>query len=253
MKIMNKFATSIEYDGTSFYGSQKQNDFRTVQGTFERVLKKIHNRNIKTEFASRTDAGVHASSQVVSFFSERSSTCEEWASALNFYLPNDISVNYCCSVDDNFDVRRDAKEREYVYKIYSNSSISPLIDRYSEHYIGDIDVLKLASAAKLFEGKHDFLSFVGRSAPKDRSSVREIRKVSCEKNGNNTSIRFYGQSFLYQQVRRMVGALILVLKNKLSNQQLAEALSNPVRGTINNLPSSKGLCLSSIKYERMSF
>ena len=73
------------------------------------------------------------------------------------------------------------------------------------------------------------------------------------KNGNNTSIRFYGQSFLYQQVRRMVGALILVLKNKLSNQQLAEALSNPVRGTINKLPSSKGLCLSSIKYERMSF
>ena len=68
MKIMNKFAISIEYDGTSFYGSQKQNDFRTVQGTFERVLKKIHNRNIKTEFASRTDAGVHASSQVVSFF-----------------------------------------------------------------------------------------------------------------------------------------------------------------------------------------
>jgi tRNA pseudouridine38-40 synthase len=249
---MNKFVVSIEYDGTLFYGSQKQNDFRTVQGVFERALKKIHNRYIKTEFASRTDSGVHAAKQVVSFFSERSSSNEEWTSALNFYLPEDIAVNKCSEVDDDFDVRRDAKEREYVYKIYSDNTTSPLIDRYSEHYTGDINVQKLNKAAKLFEGKHDFLSFVGRSAPKDRSSIREIRKVSCEKIGNNTSIRFYGQSFLYQQVRRMVGALILILKNKLSNQQLAEALSNPVRGTINNLPSSKGLCLSSIKYERLS-
>ena len=251
--MMNKLAVSIEYDGTLFYGSQRQNNFRTVQGEFDKALLKIHSKTIKTEFASRTDAGVHAADQVVSFFSERLFTDSEWTSALNFYLPEDIAVNNCKSVDYDFDVRRDAKERKYIYKIYSDATTSPLIDRYSEHYVGNIDVQKLTKAAKLFEGKHNFLSFVGRSAPKDHSSVREIRKVLCEKNGNNTTITFYGKSFLYQQVRRMVGALILILKNKLSNQQLVEALSNPIRGTINNLPSSKGLCLSSIKYERLSF
>tara|TARA_B100001179_G_scaffold227440_1_gene209976 strand:- start:1706 stop:2461 length:756 start_codon:yes stop_codon:yes gene_type:complete len=250
--MINKVVVALEYDGTSFNGSQKQDNVRTIQGVFDQVLEAINKKPVGSEFASRTDSGVHATHQVASFVSDKYRSNSSWASALNYYLPRDISVNKCMTVDNNFDVRRDANEREYVYSVYSNPTISPLMDRYCEHLKYKVNVDDLSETAQIFKGSHDFLSFVGRSALEDRTTLREIKEVECSEDDRMIKIKFVGRSFLHQQIRRMVGAVLLVMQGKLTRRQLYNALEKPKKGSISSLSSSKGLCLSNIKYKSIN-
>ena len=105
---MNNIVAAIEYDGTMFQGSQKQPNSRTVQGSFDDSLLKIHKKQILSEFASRTDSGVHASNQVVSFKTDLNIDSNAWVQTLNHYLPLDIRVFKCEKIIYAFDVRRDA-------------------------------------------------------------------------------------------------------------------------------------------------
>ena len=112
---MNNIVAGIEYDGTMFQGSQKQPNSRTVQGSFDDSLLKIHKKQILSEFASRTDSGVHASNQVVSFKTDLNIDSNAWVQTLNHYLPQDIRVFKCDNIKNVFDVRRDAIERAVSY------------------------------------------------------------------------------------------------------------------------------------------
>jgi len=248
---MNKYLVALKYDGTSFKGSQKQPDRRTVQGCFEEALQNIHKEFIQSEFASRTDSGVHATSQVASFFSNKNLTEEKWVSSLNYYLPDDAKISKCIRVDKDFDVRRDATEREYIYKIYHGQNFSPIDSRYFEYIDYDLETKSLSKAYKLFIGIHDFLSFSGRLVPNGVPTKREIKSISHVENKDSLEFKISGKSFLYQQVRRMVGVFLLLMKGKITIQQISDAIEFPKKGTVNFLPSSKGLFLSKIKYENL--
>jgi tRNA pseudouridine38-40 synthase len=246
---MNKYLAVLTYDGTDFKGSQKQANFRTIQGSFEDALMSIHKEFIPTEFASRTDSGVHATNQVASFKSTKELSPDLWISSLNYYMPKDAKILKCIKLDQDLDVRRDALEREYVYKINFERNISPLENRYYEHVDYHIETKNLSKAYQLFVGIHDFLSFAGRLAPSDINTKREIKHISHIKNEKSIEFRVIGKSFLYQQVRRMIGSFLLYMKGKITINQLSDMINNPKKGSINLLPSSKGLYLSNIKYD----
>ena len=248
---MNSFIVAIEYDGTNFKGSQKQPNARTIQGTFDSTLTSIHKRNIFSEFASRTDSGVHASKQIVSFKSDLKIKDDSWVDILNHNLPKDIRVYKCKKLNNLIDVRRDAVEREYTYKIITGDRISPIEYNYHEHISKELNIDDLETATKIFIGRHNFLSFTGRLLPDCSNTVREIRSISYKLSGNKINIIISGNSFLYQQVRRIVGSLILFMRNKISLSSIQEALEFPTKGKFNLLVSSKGLYLSDIKYGKI--
>ncbi|MEC9451686.1 MAG: tRNA pseudouridine(38-40) synthase TruA [Chloroflexota bacterium] len=246
---MNKYLAVLTYDGTDFKGSQKQTNSRTVQGSFESALMSIHKEFVSTEFASRTDSGVHATNQVASFESSKELSSDLWISSINHYMPKDAKILKCIRVDKNLNFRRDALEREYVYKINFDRNSSPIENRYYEHIDYHIKTEDLSKVYELFVGVHDFLSFAGRLAPSDISSKREIKHISHVKDEKSLEFSIIGKSFLYQQVRRMIGSFLLFMKGKMTINQLSEMIDNPKKGAINFLPSSKGLYLSNIKYD----
>ena len=248
---MNNIVAAIEYDGTKFQGSQKQPNVRTVQGAFDESLTSIHKEKVFSEFASRTDSGVHAYKQVVSFKSNLEISDESWVDTLNYNLPKDIRVFKCNTFKKNVDVRRDAIEREYTYRIILGGRISPIEYNYYEHLNYKLNLSILDSAAKIFIGKHNFLSFTGRLLPKHSNTVREIKSVNYDVDGRKMNIIISGNSFLHQQVRRIIGSLILLMKNKISLSNIQEALEKPIKGKFNLLVSSRGLYLSNIKYKNI--
>ena len=250
---MNNLVAAIEYDGTKFQGSQKQPNTRTVQGTFDEALTSIHKKNVISAFASRTDSGVHATKQVVNFKSNLDITEESWVDTLNYNLPKDIRVFKCNSIENNIDVRRDALEREYTYRLIIGDRISPIEYNYFEHIKESLDTSKLEKAINIFIGKHNFLSFTGRLLPKDSNTIREIKSIKYNFSDRKMDIIIIGNSFLYQQVRRIVGSLILLMKNKISINNIQEALNMPIKGKFNLLVSSKGLYLSDIKYKNILY
>ena len=164
-------------------------------------------------------------------------------------MPKDAKILKCIRVDKNLNVRRDALEREYIYKINFDRNISPIENRYYEHIDYHIKTEDLSKVYELFVGVHDFLSFAGRLAPSDISSKREIKHISHVKDEKSLEFSIIGKSFLYQQVRRMIGSFLLFMKGKMTINQLSEMIYNPKKGAINFLPSSKGLYLSNIKYD----
>lgn len=248
---MNSLVAAIEYDGTMFQGSQKQPNTRTVQGMFEDALSKIHKQEVLSEFASRTDSGVHASNQVVSFKSDLNISYDKWIETLNYYLPNDIRVFRCDQIDKYIDVRRDAIEREYTYKIILGERISPIEYNYYEHINEKLNLGIFDEVRNSFVGKHNFLSFTGRLLPKNANTIREINSLDYELSGRELKITITAKSFLYQQVRRIVGSLILLMKNRIDIKSIKKAFQFPTKGKFNQLVSSKGLYLSNIKYKNI--
>ncbi len=248
---MNNLVAAIEYDGTGFHGSQKQPNARTVQGIFDETLTSIHKKNVVSEFASRTDSGVHAKKQVVNFKSNLDINDESWVDILNYNLPKDIRVYKCNNIEKNIDVRRDALAREYTYRIILGERISPIEYNYFEHINESLDISKLKKATRIFIGKHNFLSFTGRLLPKNSNTIREVKSIKYNISERKMDIKITGNSFLHQQVRRIIGSLILLMKNKISLINIQEALDMPAKGRFNLLVSSKGLYLSDIKYKNI--
>ena len=248
---MNNIVAAIEYDGTMFQGSQKQPNSRTVQGSFDESLSKIHKIQTLSEFASRTDSGVHASNQVVNFRTGLNIDSDDWIQTLNHNLPKDIRVFKCDKINDDFDVRRDAVEREYTYKIIMGNRISPIENKYYEHIDENLNFDILESAIKIFIGEHNFLSFTGRLLPKNANTVRKINSLDYKLSDREIIIKISAKSFLYQQVRRIIGSLIMLMKNKIDLDSITNALNFPSKGKYNLLVSSKGLYLSDIKYKNI--
>ena len=232
---MNNLVVAIEYDGTKFQGSQKQPNTRTVQGAFDEALTSIHKKNVISEFASRTDSGVHAINQVVNFKSNLDITEESWVDTLNHNLPKDIRAFKCNKTESNIDVRRDALAREYTYRIILGERISPIEYNYFEHINESLDISKLKKATSIFIGKHNFLSFTGRLLPKNSNTIREVKSIKYNISERKMDIKITGNSFLHQQVRRIIGSLILLMKNKISLINIQEALDMPAKGRFNLL------------------
>jgi len=172
-----RLALVLEYNGANYYGSQLQTASPTIQSEVERALLCLTGETIRITAASRTDAGVHARGQVVSFRTGSTLSLDKIVSGMNHYLPRDIAVKYSLKVDDSFDVRRHAESREYRYSILKSRTRSPIADGSTYRVIGNLDTEAMQRAAEELVGEHDFASFASGIGNEIISTVRNVYRA----------------------------------------------------------------------------
>jgi tRNA pseudouridine38-40 synthase len=236
----------MEYDGTRYHGSQYQSNAVSIQGETESALQKLTGEEIRVSMASRTDAGVHAKGQVVSFKSKTSFPPKTWVEAMNHYLPKDISIRAAYEVDGGFDVRRHALCREYRYHIMNRRTPSPLWRHFSESVPQPLDVEAMNAACSVLVGERDFAPFA--PATYTRSTRRQAFSAEVGRTGDVVTFDIRASSFLPHQVRNTVGGLVKVGLHKMTAETFREMASSGKAGTIGPTAPARGLCLMNIKY-----
>jgi tRNA pseudouridine38-40 synthase len=242
----------IEYDGTDFAGFQLQGQGeRTVQGVIEKALSRLCSSDIVVHGAGRTDSGVHARGQVVHFDAKWPVPVDRTAAVLNGALPPDVSVRRVLEVSEDFHARFSAKQRTYIYLMWTGAQRSALWGRYTGHEPRALDVDSMSAAARMLQTKRDFSAFANRSVVSPSSNVRDLRRFEIKSAGNGRMIVFKltADGFLRTMVRNLVGGLRLVGLGALSPNQLWEIAETKDR-VKNPCPAAppSGLCLWRVDY-----
>lgn len=199
----------LEYDGSNYCGWQVQGDDPTVQGVLEQVLARIVGERVRVNGAGRTDAGVHALAQVVSFQSTSHIPCDALQRALNSLLPRDMAVHAVQDALQDFHARYSARGKVYEYQILNRPVRSALRQRYVWHVPQPLNVAAMQAAAASLHGTHDFSSF--RAAGSEvKTSERTLTELSITCEGDEIVLRFTADGFLRHMVRNMVGTLVEV-------------------------------------------
>ena len=242
---VKRAALIVEYQGTRYAGFQLQNGHPTIQGELEKALTHFTGQSIRIRGASRTDSGAHAKGQVVDFLTPTRHALENFVPALNYHLPEDIKIRAAHWVDGEFNSRRSALSRVYQYSILNRAAPSPL-RRFSHLWIRDeLDVEKMAEAAQLMVGVHDFRA-IAVGHPKDRSAVREVMRWGVERIDDSIVVECEANGFLKQQIRKANGILTEIGRGKYPVTQITEAMAGNLIGS--PLLKPHGLCLISVKY-----
>ncbi len=234
----------LSYDGTDFHGFARQKDVSTVQGALEAALATVLGP-IETVVAGRTDAGVHARHQVVSFEAPEVDLARLQAS-LNRMLPASIAVHRVDRERDGFSARFDANRRTYRYFIDAARVPSPFSARYSWHTGHDLDVERMDESAAHLVGAHDFASFCRRA--EGRSTEREVLAAGFSSDGNRLVFEVAGTAFCHQQIRSFVALLVEVGRGRRDPEATAEALAARDRAAAAGAAPPHGLFLWEIAY-----
>lgn len=247
---MARIALGVEYVGTNYSGWQsqiQQAHVPSVQAEVERAITLIANHPVKIVCAGRTDAGVHASGQVVHCDVNVERDPRAWINGCNRYLPADIRILWMQTVSDDFSARRSALERHYKYVIY-NSPIRPslLSNSVSWHY-SHLNVEYMHQAAQYWLGIHDFASFRGAGC-QSKSSVREVKMIAVERRGDMVIIDILANAFLYHMVRNMVGVLLQIGSGGCAIEWAQQVLLAKCRAKAGITARPEGLYLVGVSY-----
>ncbi|HEY7343256.1 MAG TPA: tRNA pseudouridine(38-40) synthase TruA [Ktedonobacterales bacterium] len=257
-----RLAALVAYDGTDFKGFQRQaaERGRTVQGCLEAALARLTGVAVPIEGAGRTDSGVHANGQVITFSSDTSHRETTWLRALNALLPADIAVRAVQRVDDGVHARKSALARSYRYRILCDPVRAPLRERYAWRVQRRLDVAAMQAAAGRLLGEHDFGAF--GSSPRDSRAdgyrghtVRTLLQAECdwrEPEGDTpldeVECRLTANAFLTGMVRRLVGTLALIGDGRLSVDDFQRILEARAKAHPGILAPAQGLCLTGVHY-----
>ncbi len=240
---MNYFI-SVRYDGSKFYGFQRLKGKSTVQATLEHALTKINKDEVLVKGAGRTDRGVHALDQGVSFSLKQSIPPERLVNAINSLVGPYIKVNSACYVDDTFHARFSVLEKTYVYVI-NMGEFNPIFNDYLYNYNRCLNISIMKRSAKMLLGPHNFKSFT--SGERDNyDSI--INSISFKKESDKLIITFQGKSFYRYMVRNLVGFLIAISENKISLNEIPDYLSGNLENIHYTTVPASGLYLTKIKY-----
>ena len=248
MVTTTKIVLIMEYDGTYYHGFQLQGDSSTIQGEMEEALWKLTGERLRVMAASRTDAGVHAKGQVVSFRTKSPLPLPTFINGLNYYLPRDIAVKAAHRVGDSFNVRRDAISREYNYYILNSLTRSPIRKGFSYLVTGHLDIEAMNLACQALIGEHDFASFASCIGVGTKNTMRNVYRAKIDKDGELAVFNMVANSFLPHQVRNTVGALIRVGLGKVSVDQFHSIIEAKKPGLAGPAAPACGLCLMRINY-----
>jgi tRNA pseudouridine38-40 synthase len=267
---MHNIKLTIAYDGTDFRGWQVQPGQPTIQGVLGDVLQQLTQQRPILQGAGRTDAGVHAWGQVVSFKTPSELAPEEFLRGCNALLPPSIRVRHAEEVGPSFHARWRARAKTYTYSIYRGRVVPPFRWRYTLHLPQELDCAAMAEAARFFEGEHDFTSFSTSTGSEEDD--REQTMVRCIfrseiLTGENGSGRAFatandestgcgdewtylvrGSSFLRYMVRKIVGTLIWVGRGRLAAEEIPRLLEKRDRACSGPTAPPQGLCLQSVEY-----
>jgi tRNA pseudouridine38-40 synthase len=245
-----RIALLLEYDGTAYCGSQYQENGPSIQAELESAINNLTAEPVRAAFAGRTDAGVHALGQVAAFDTNASIPLEAFVSGLNHFLPEDIAVKHGAEVDEDFDPRRDARNRVYAYRIDNRPRRSPLLRNRVWHVDRPLDVTAMRRAARRLEGTHDFAAF---AAPFDGRTERTLRLCEIMGSCEQLTLRMEAQAFLPHQVRRTVGPIVEVGLGRMREDELVELLEAAKPSTAGPAAPPCGLYLAHIEYDGLDF
>jgi tRNA pseudouridine38-40 synthase len=241
-----RYRARVEYDGTDFDGWQVQPGRRTVQGVLEDALRQLGNEpGERVDGAGRTDAGVHASGQVIAFSYDGRLATPELGKALEALLPPDVTVRDVRRAPTGFNPRYAARYREYRYTVW-NGPRSPLRERLALGVRDPLDTAAMARAGSVFIGRHDFSAF----GATDRSPVRTVTTVRVRREGRTVTIDVRADAFLRGMVRRMVACLLEVGLGKMDEDAVRSALAGPGPALGGAAAPAKGLCLRHVAFGR---
>jgi tRNA pseudouridine38-40 synthase len=244
---MARYQLILAYDGTGFSGFQRQGKTRTVQQVVETALKELGWQEETIFFAGRTDAGVHASGQVIVFTLDWQHEDATLVDALNARLPVDVVVQSIAQTEAEFHPRYDASSRTYNYHIYHLPHNQPLLDRYAWRIWPPLEGSLLNQAAQLFIGRYDF-SAIGRAMKPGSSTIREVFESNWTSQENGWRYEIRANAFLYHMVRRLVFMQVQFAKGSTTVVDLKKGLEEKVI-IKPGLAPSKGLVLVKVLYE----
>ncbi len=250
MKLFNnieKIVLVVEYNGKHYHGFQWQKGVPTVQDELEKAICKLTGENRRVLAACRTDAGVHASGQVVSFRTGSGFPPKAFIGGLNHYLPEDISVRGAGIVSERFNVMKDAVRREYRYRIMNRRTRSPLFRDYYYIVEAELDIGLMDEASKLLIGEHDFASFV-TAWDRDGGTVRHIYDAGVTREGEVVTFQVVANAFLTHQVRNIVGTLIRIGTGKIGIEEFKSILELKKLSLAGPTAPAHGLCLMKVIY-----
>ena len=248
---MRNIALTIAYDGTNYQGFQRQTRQVAVQNVLEERLARIFGGAIEMAAAGRTDAGVHALGQVVSFFTGGSIPIEKIPIAAASVLPNDVVVRAAREVDRDFSARYSVKSKIYTYRLHVSELGNPLIDRYAWHVRPPIDLETLRAALSTLIGEHDFSAFRSASEVR-RNPVRTMLDASIDEENVEgerlLTIRLHANGFLYRMARNIVGALVQVGRGRMTIAEFGSVFESRDRNAAPPPAPAHGLCLYRVFY-----
>ena len=264
---MRNLKVILSYDGAEFSGWQVQPDAVTVQGTLASAIGRITGEKVLPQGSGRTDAGVHALAQVMTFVTESSVPTENFVKALNDILPAALRVLEVSEAPAEFHARHSARAKTYHYRIYRGAICPPFLARYVWHYPYPLEEEAMARAAALVVGEHDFTSFAavdperrtnyeGQEGTRiedepgltSASNVRRIFSSAWKHSGDELVYTVCGSGFLHHMVRNLVGTFVLVGKGTLQVVDVTRILKARNRSAAGPTAPASGLYLVKVEY-----
>jgi tRNA pseudouridine38-40 synthase len=257
---MRNLKLTLAYDGSDFAGWQVQPDATTVQGTLASAIGRVTGEKVLPQGSGRTDAGVHALEQVVTFVTESSIPTANFVKALNDVLPVSVRVLEVEEAALDFHARKSARAKTYRYRIYRAGICPPFLARYVWHYPFPLDEPAMAHAAELVEGEHDFSSFAAVDPERVRafnhdgpckfeiSNIRRIFSSNWQRQGDEFVYMVKGSGFLHHMVRNLVGTFILVGKGTLQPEDVTRIVQARDRSAAGATAPASGLYLVGVEY-----
>ena len=246
--IMANIKLTIEYHGLPYCGWQFQKNEKTIQGEIEKAIFKFSGEKKTIQGAGRTDAGVHAIGQCASFKLKKKFDTYQILNGINFHLGTEkIRVTKVENVEDEFNARFTAKSKIYNYQVFNSLAPSVIENDFSIHVRQPLDLDSMRNAIRLFLGKHDFSSFRAQGCQANKP-IRTIDEASIDVLDKKIIFIFKAQSFLYQQIRIMVGSLLEVGSKNKDINWISELIDAKDRRLAGPTVPSKGLILKEISY-----
>lgn len=244
---MANYRFEISYDGTRYYGWERQPGKDTIQGKLEAVLSRMTDSEAEIIGAGRTDAGVHAKAMIANAHLDTALSTGEILAYMNRYLPDDIAVNRVSVASDRFHARYNAAGKLYTYTCYVGAS-KPVFNRKYVTVLEDLpDIEAMQKAAAFLVGEHDFKAFCSNPKMK-KSTVRTVDSLEITKRKDFLYINVHGDGFLQNMVRIITGTLLEVGFGRMEPDQVKEILEGKDRRLAGPTAPPQGLCLMKVDY-----
>ena len=250
---MNRYRASVSYDGGPFHGFAENPDVETVAGKLRESLEKIIGHEIHLTCAGRTDAGVHAEGQVISFDAE-TFDIEKIERSLNKLCAPFITVRDLQKTNDLFNARFSATCRTYRYRILNDDYPDPFSHRFAWYIQTQLDINSMQRAAQAVVGEHDFSSFCRKATilvdgkEEEASLIREVISINVKNEGPFVEIWVTATSFCHQMVRSIVGTLVAIGKGRLNKSDVSSIISKKDRNSAGPVAPPQGLTLMEVGY-----
>lgn len=245
---MKRIALILGYDGSHFSGWQTQSGGGAIQDALEASLAALAGHPLRVTCAGRTDAGVHATAQVVHFDTDTARPVHAWVRGTNARLPAAVAVLHAQEVDPDFHARFSARSRRYVYLIHRAAVRHPLWVGRAGWVFRDLDVAAMRAGARRLVGEHDFSAFRS-SQCQAKTPVRRIESLTIDESGALLALCFEGNAFLHHMVRNIVGSLVYVGTGRHPEHWIGAVLEGRDRSLAAPTFSAEGLYLQAVTYD----